>query len=222
MIRLTEQDHARIAEAVRLAEAGSDGEIVTIVAPASDRYNDVPLHWALLAMLLVLALLASWPAPLVRLVDLAVGGWDKAPMLRSTLTILLVLLAATFAVARLVFGAIRMRTTPAATKARRVRRRAEEHFRVAAGQRTRAATAVLLYLSLAERRAELVADVAIAARVAPAVWGEAMAALVAAVRDGRPADGLVDAVARVGIVLTEHFPRSADDTDELPDRVIEL
>ena len=49
-----------------------------------------------------------------------------------------------------------------------------------------------------------------------------MAALIAGVRAGRPGDGMVDAVAQVGVVLAAHFPRSVDDTNELPDRLIEL
>ena len=112
--------------------------------------------------------------------------------------------------------------TPRATKARRVRRRAILLFRTAAEARTRGRTGVLLYLSLDEHRAELVADSAINAKVAPEVWGEAMAALVTAIRDGRPGEGMAQAVAQVGVVLADHFPREADDINELPDRLIEL
>lgn len=49
-----------------------------------------------------------------------------------------------------------------------------------------------------------------------------MQALVAAVKDGRAADGMIAAVEQIGAVLTEHFPRSADDRNELPDRLILL
>ncbi|HWK35067.1 TPM domain-containing protein, partial [Sphingomonas sp.] len=87
---------------------------------------------------------------------------------------------------------------------------------------TVAATGVLLYLSLDEHRAELIADESIHTKVSQDVWGAAMAALVAAVKDGRPGDGMADAVAQIGIVLAEHFPRGADDVNELPDRLIEL
>ena len=49
-----------------------------------------------------------------------------------------------------------------------------------------------------------------------------MAALLAGLRAGRPADGLVDAVGKVGAVLAQHFPRADDDVNELPDRLIEV
>ena len=94
--------------------------------------------------------------------------------------------------------------------------------KVGAERRTAARIGVLIYLSLAERRAEIVADDAIHAEVAAERWGEAMAALVAEVRDGRPGDGMAAAVAQIGAVLAEHFPQDRGRRNELPDRLIEL
>ena len=85
-----------------------------------------------------------------------------------------------------------------------------------------AATGVLLYLSLAEHRAEIIADVGIHERVSPDVWGHAMAALIAGVKDGRAGEGMAAAVEEIGVVLAEHFPRSGSNPNELPDRLIEL
>ena len=39
---------------------------------------------------------------------------------------------------------------------------------------------------------------------------------------GRLGDGMVAAIERVGAVLSEHFPRSEADTNEIPDKLIEL
>jgi len=222
-MRLTEADHARVSAAVTAAEAETDGEIVAVVAGRSDAYHDVALHWAVLAMLLVLALLAWQPAPVEWLHAALVDAWSDPPP-RWYLTFALVLMAATFLVARVVLAldALRIALTPGATKTRRVHRRAMTLFRTAAEKRTRAATGVLLYLSLAEHRAEIIADESIHTKVAQEVWGEAMATLIAAVKQDRPGDGLAEAVAMIGKVLAEHFPRSEGDTNELPDRLIEL
>ena len=73
-----------------------------------------------------------------------------------------------------------------------------------------------------ERRAEIVADEAIASRVSDEVWGEAMAAMLAQIRAGHLAEGMAAAVERVGAVLAQHFPRAEDDVNELPDRLIEV
>ena len=130
----------------------------------------------------------------------------------------------TFLVVRylLAIRPLRMALTPAATKTRRVHARALALFRASAEHRTMAATGVLLYLSLDEHRAEIVADAAVHAQVAPERWGQAMATLVAAIREGRTADGLIAAVAAIGAVLSQVLPKTIDNTNELPDRVIEL
>jgi putative membrane protein len=223
-MHLTEQDHAVVTEAVAAAERNTDGEIVTVVAGQSDSYLDVAMHWAVLAMLLVLALLSVWPGIAAALYERVFDPWTQVVHPSVLLLIALVLQVLVFLVVRLLLTLpqVRLAVTPGATKTRRVRRRAMGLFRTAAEKRTRGRTGVLLYLSLAEHRAELIADEAIHAKVAPEVWGEAMAALVGAVREGRVADGMAQAVAQVGVVLAEHFPRSADDVNELPDRLIEL
>jgi putative membrane protein len=174
-------------------------------------------------MLLVLALLAAWPELASAIEARIWDGWGGSSP-GAPFAIALGLLALTFLLVRLLFAwrPLRLAATAPRTKERRVRRRALELFRTAAEKRTRAATGVLLYLSLDERRAELIADESIHSRVEPETWGEAMADLVEEVKAGRPGVGMARAVERIGAVLAEHFPRSADDRNELPDRLIEL
>ena len=210
--------------AVAAAEEHTDGEIVTIVARTSDAYHDVGLHWAVLASLLVLALLSAFPNSVDAIHFLTGDPWNEHVSTGTALTIATVLATVTFLVVRylLAIRPLRMALTPAATKTRRVHARALALFRASAEHRTIAATGVLLYLSLDEHRAEIVADVGIHSRVSSDVWGHAMAALVAAVKDGRPGDGMAAAVQEIGVVLAEHFPRTGSNPNELPDRLIEL
>ena len=222
-MRLSQADHAAVGAAVAAAEARTDGEIVTVVAPRSDAYHDVALHWAVLAMLGMLALLAAFPWIAERVWAL-VDPWAPRTPTGGLLAVALLLATATFLLARLLLASmpLRLALTPGSTASRRVRRRAVELFRVGTEHRTKARTGVLLYLSLAERRAEIVADEAIHSRVAPDVWGEAMAALLAATRDGRPGEGMAAAVERIGAVLAEHFARTEGDANELSDRLVAL
>lgn len=216
------EDHARVTAAVTAAEAGTAGEIVTAVAARSDGYRDAALHWAVLAMLAVPALLALRPRWAAAIAGRFGDRWSALP---AGAPYLLVLIAMTlvFLLVRLLLASERARiaVTPGATRTRRVRRQALALFRVGAERRTRGRTGVLIYLSVGERRAEIVADAAIHARVAEEVWAQAMAALLIEVRAGRPADGLIAAIAQVGTVLAEHFPREEDDVNELPDRLVE-
>jgi putative membrane protein len=224
MLRLSESEHAAVSAAVAKAEQLSDGEIVTIIAPKSDSYHDVGLHYSVLAMLLVPAALAMVPQGLIDRGLALLLGWN-AELARGMLMMLLfALLAFIFLIVRfaLAWMPLRMMLTPARTKNRRVRRRAIELFRVSADQRTSGRTGVLLYLSLLEHRVELIADQAIHGRVEPEVWGDAMAILIENVKGGRPGQGMTLAVEKIGAILAEHLPPTGGNPNELPDRLIEL
>jgi len=224
VMQLSEADHEKISAAIAAAEASSNGEIVAVATPISDPYHDVGLHWALIPLFAVLAWAAWRPTALVWWYNLLLGGWQSDPTLSQLLTLLMVFAALKFTVALLVMKwmPLRIALTPAATKHRRVRRRAVAIFKAAAERRTSGRTGILIYLSMAERRAEIIGDEAITKVTTPETWGEAMAALLVEVKQGRVGDGIVAAVERVGIVLAEHFPRSTSDTNEIPDKLIEL
>lgn len=221
---LNEADRARISAAVAKAEALSDGEIVTIITPRSDAYHDVGLHYALLTMFLFLALVATFPLFFSDLAIMLFGGWEHRLSPSMLMTLLLGVEIILFLLVRyaLAWMPLRMALTPQSTKIRRVRRQAIALFRASAQNRTRDRTAILLFLSLAERRAEIVGDATINAEVAPEAWGDAMVALIHHVRQGRSADGMVEAVGQMGAILARHIPRSTDNPDELPNSVIEL
>jgi putative membrane protein len=221
---LTQADRQRVSDAIAAAEANSSGEIVAVATPISDAYHDVALHWALIPLFAVLAWAAWRPTALIWWYNFLFGGWQPDPTLSELLTLLMVLAALKFTVALLVLKwmPLRLALTPPATKHRRVRRRAITIFKAAAERRTSGRTGILIYLSIAERRAEIVADEAILKITDEHTWGEAMTALITEVRQDRPADGIVAAIERVGAVLAEHFPRSADDLNEIPDALIEL
>ena len=210
--------------AIAAAEATTDGEIVAVATPLSDSYHDVALHWAVAMMILVLAWAAWRPDWLLWWFGLFFGGWRPEPTLGELLTFLMVLAVLKFTVVLLILKwmPLRLALTPASTKARRVRRRAIALFKAAAERRTENRAGILIYLSMGERRAEIVADEAITKVTTPETWGEAMAVLLADVRDRRPGDGIAAAVQRIGFVLAEHFPKTSANPNEIPDKLIEL
>ena len=78
---------------------------------------------------------------------------------------------------------------------------------------------ILIFVSLAERYARIIADDEIATRVAQSEWQAAVNALVAHMRDGRIADGFVTAINLCGNELAKHFPRTATSNNAQPDRI---
>jgi putative membrane protein len=224
MLTWSEADQQKVSAAIAAAEGKSAGEIVAVATPISDPYHDVALHWALVPLFAVLAGAAWCPSGLTRIYHLLLGGWQPDPTLSELLTLVLVLAALAFTIALLVLKwmPLRLALTPPATKHRRVRRRAVMVFKTAAERRTAGRTGILIYLSMAERRAEIIGDEAILAVTDEHTWGEAMAALLVEVRQGRPGDGICAAIERIGVVLSEHFPRSDADINEIPDKLILL
>ncbi len=221
---LSAQDHVRVSEAVHQAEANTSGEIVTIIADHSDRYLDVALWWSAVATMLALTIIALFPAFHGHLIGFFSNGWVTEVSFADGLRFALAVAVLTFTLVRLAFQWVPLRValTPGIVKARRVRRRAIRYFKAGAERRTAGRTGILIYLSLTERRAEIVADEAIHAMVPDEKWGDAMVDMIVPVREGRVADGMIAAIHDVGAILSAHFPRADDDRNELPDRLIEL
>lgn len=82
---------------------------------------------------------------------------------------------------------------------------------------TRGRTGVLLYVAVADRRFAIYGDEAIHAVIGQAGWTAICAQLGQRFAAGAFCDGLCEAVAAVGRALAGHFPRAADDLNELPD-----
>jgi putative membrane protein len=221
---MNEADHQIVSDAVSAAEAHTNGEIVTIVTDYSDHYGDVANLWASIAAFASLSAMALFPKFYLGLLDWASGGWQHDYTPGAYLGFILAIMAIKWLVMRLIMNwmPLRVLLTSKGLKQRRVRQRAIDLFKVSAQGRTVASTGILIYLSMREHRAEIVADAAIAAKVAPEIWGDAMIALITHVREGRAGAGMAEAVALVGIVLAEHFPKGNDTVNELPDRLIEL
>ncbi len=221
---LSDADHLRVSAAVHKAEAGTAGEIVTIITARSDRYQDVALWWAIGAALVALAVLAAFPAIVLDKLALLTNGWSEEWTLAEGLELALAVAGLKFIAVRLILQwmPLRLWLTPKIVKGRRVRGRAIRYFKVGTERRTLGRTGILIYLSTDEHIAEIVADEAIHAAIDQSLWGEAMAKLVGAAREGRLTDGMVAAIEDVGALLAAHFPRSDTDINELPDRLIEL
>ncbi len=224
MAYLNAAQHKIVSDAVAEAESITSGEIVTVLADRSDGYSDVVLVWAAALAFSAMSLFAVLPQPFLDLWDSLIGGWmhEWTTGELASMTIALGLVAFALGWLLLSWDPLRFALAPGPVKTTRVHDRAIKHFKVGAERRTHGRTGVLLYLSMREHRAEIVADQPIAEKVPAEVWGEAMADMLVEIKEGRIAEGLAAGVRDVGKVLSEHFPRADDDENELPDRLIEV
>jgi putative membrane protein len=221
---LSSEDHRRVIAAVSEIEARTSGEIVTVLAERSDGYSDVALCWAAAASLAALVALAIAPDFYLGLYERLTGGWVTEWTPRAIFEVAALVAALKFAGMLLIqlWQSLKFFLVPGPIRTTRVHERAVSAFRIGAERRTHGRTGILIYLSMREHRAEILADASIASKVPPEVWGDAMLALLAEVKQGRVADGMIAAVERVGKVLEEHFPAGSGNPNELPDRLIEV
>lgn len=199
---LTPEARTRLAGTVARAEAGTAGEIVVMVSRQAGAYRSVVLLAALAA-----ALVLPWPLILLT-------AWSAAAIVLAQAALVAALLLASLQ------ERLRLALVPRTLRRARAREAARRAFWSRGLSRTRARTGVLLYLSLAERHAEIVTDLGVLGRVPQAAWDAILSDLVRDLGRGAIEAGLTAAVERVGARLAEHLPAGPDDPDELPNRVI--
>ena len=234
---LSTEDHERIRLAVDAAETRTSGEIVCVVARECSEYWEVPLVWAIAAALIapiaglliglrpdvIAALKGDWAATLGSAWIAANAGGTEAAV-NHALIAYAVLQAALFVIVALAvtIPAVRRALTPRALKRERVHRRALEQFAARAYHLTKDDTGVLIFASLAERQALVIADDGVASKVGPDAWPKVVDALVSGMKAKDPGGGFARAIEAAADILAAHCPRNPGDTSQLPDTVIEL
>lgn len=204
MALMADNDKQRVADAIRAAEQKTSGEIFCVVARRVGSYRLVPVAWAAAVALFV-------PLPLIEFTEASVEA-------------IYMIQLCTFIAISLILShpKLRVRAVPKLARFERAERAAMRQFLAHGLQNTKDRTGVLIFVSVAERYAAIIADEGINAKVEQGVWDAAMADLVTAIREKRAADGLVAAVERCGAVLAQHFPAKPGDKNEIPNRLVEI
>jgi putative membrane protein len=200
----SEDDRRVVREAIARAEKKTVGEILPVVVERSDPHPGANWLAALLCVLIGSALTAAWlpwdsPA-LVLLLQLAMGvvGFALAALLPDFKRLFI----------------FPHRATNVAEE------QAFQEFYAHGLHKTVAATGVLIFVSLLERRAIVMADEGIHSKVEDDFWDGTNALILQGIRGGSIRDGLVAGIDRAGDRLAEHFPWVEGDRDEIPNRLI--
>lgn len=198
---ISQDDQRRISNAIQSAEAKSAGQIVCVLAQTSSRSTALPVFLASVAALAL--------------------PWLLVALTSMTVYRILSLQALLFIAVLLVLCLPRVRVALLPRRARRAvaHRVAMEQFTRRGLGRAKAPPGILIFVSLAERYARIIADDAVASRVRPSEWQTAIDALIAHIRDGRIAEGFIAAIDICGNELTTHFPRGEAHQEPLPDRI---
>lgn len=201
----SEPEQQRIKDAVEAVELRTSGEIVPMVVEASYDYPRTEILGAGLTALPT-ALFLTW----------LFGGdsiWFFLPLFVAFYLLFVSIIRRT--------PALKRRLTHPAEMDVEVEEKALVSFLERGLHRTRDETGILILISLMEHRVHVLADRGINAKVPPGTWDEIVSMVVAGLRSGDACAALCRAIDRCGDLLEEHFPVRRDDTDELPNLILD-
>lgn len=214
---LSEADNQKIKEAVARAESKTSGEIVTALIKESSDYAFHELLASLFGGFIFYTVCLIFYGDISRWLEKAFWSYnDSWPAIFigvSTVAVIgiLYLMANIEGVDRLIVSA--------KTIDRKVKRRAMLFFGEAGLFDTKDRTGILIFISLREKRVELIADKGINDKVHKDTWTDIVDQLIEDIKKGNMVDGLAQAVESCGSRLVEHFPIEPDDENELSDDV---
>jgi putative membrane protein len=200
---LTDAAKDALTGAVRTVEAASSAELVIAVRPSSGYYLHADLLAGLVFAFAALAFLLYSPW------EFGLAWFVVDPLFAAAVGVLLA--------PRL--PGLRRLLTPLAVRRRQAETAARSAFVEKKVHRTSGRTGILLYISLLEREAVLVADTGVEAVTASESWKAAAAAIEEAVRRGEDGAAVARRVEALAGVLSPVLVRSADDVDEIADEV---
>ena len=146
--------------------------------------------------------------------------WPLLFLTRWSAQRVLLIQLAVFVVALAIFSwePVRLRLVPRPVQRARAHREAVEQFFARGMTRTKSRCGVMIFVSLAERYARIIADEGITAKVKDAEWQTAVTGLTESMRQGDIAGGFIAAIERCGALLAERAPPTGE-PDNLPDRL---
>ena len=198
----------RIEAAIAAAEAETTGEIVPVLVRRSSTIGHV---WVLAFSLVLVVLLA---ADIPDLLVYAIGG----PQVAWIIACGIFAAGAGLLLSRL--NVVQRFLISREDQMRQVDMRAEIEFYELGLSETEARTGVLLFVSLMEQRAVVLADHGIAEKLDNEIWNEIVGAMVDSVKKGDFAGGMCVGIEQSGRLLATHFPAAAENPNELRDHLI--
>jgi putative membrane protein len=204
---LKPEEAEHITQAIGEAESTTSGEIVPMIVRRSSTIGHVPV--ILLTFLVALFFVLDGP------------GWQAEAIGAHWLWYLVdvVLLIVVTAVGARLPWMQRLLTTRA-DQALQVDSRSVIEFYESNIHRTKDATGVLIFISLMEHRAVVLADKAINDKVAKDTWREVCDQLIVGIKKKHLGQAICQAVLTSGEIMTPEFPIQSDDENELRDHLI--
>jgi len=203
MIEITQTERDKVSQAVLEAEKHTTGEIVPMIVTQSDDYSGA--RWRLaVAGALFSGFLAYF----------FLGDYDPAWILYAQIPGLYI----GYALGN--FGAILRPFMLEAKIDEEVNQRALQAFYEHNLHATKDRTAILIMVSLLERRVEILADAGINSKVPKDTWQDIVSDMITCIKTNDLSEGFCIAVSECGNILAKDFPGSHDNPDEVCNKLI--
>ncbi len=204
---LSKEDLAYLANAISEVEKKTSGELRLIIAKRSSLTSHViPMLAFIFA---TVSMVYLWQTRHLHM--LGDAGWHMPAALGGSFVL-------AFVLGRLRF--IQRRLTWPSDLEHQVLMRAETEFHREGLSNTADKTGILIFLSLFERQAVVLADKGIASKIEKTVWGDVVQIILDGVRQNTLKENLELAIKRCGELLHKQFPIQTGDKNELPNHVI--
>lgn len=200
----------QIGEAITAQEARTSGEIVAVLAAQSGSYGLLPLFIAAFIALLVPLLMLY--LPMMSEGRFVVWSADKIYFLQLVVFVGLAML--------LSIRPVRYWIVPQSIKRNWARAHALEQFAAQEMHTTQGRTGVMIFVSVVEHYAEVIADKGIYEKVPYGQWQELVDEMVAHIEKKDPKQGFLVAIERAGDLLHAHFPPGSAPENELANHLI--
>lgn len=199
-----------MTDAVHKAELRTSGEIVPMIVSQSDSYPLAKIRGSFLFALPVALLLTAPVAGMF---------WLEPTNMWIFLTLLLPLFWGGTLVIHF-FPGIKRYLLSGEDMEAEVQETALAAFFTERLYKTRDANGILIFISLLERKAWVIADSGISNRIAHERWQDAVSVITNGIREKRQCQALCQAIGMIGEILEKEFPIGADDHNELHDLII--
>ncbi len=198
-----------ISESVAKAESKTSGEIVPMIVQSSCVTGHVPV---IIFCLLVIAYF------ILDLASLQLNYLGESRAWAIYLINIIVIITTTNLLSRL--SLIKRLLTNNEDMINQVNMRSELEYFESGITKTRDSTGILLFVSIMEHRAVVLADKAISDVVPPETWSGVCSTLITGIKSGNMEQAFIDAINECEKILTPHFPIKPDDTNELSNHLI--
>lgn len=233
----TEQDEQAVAQAIAKAEQNTSGEIVAAITPASHTYSFWELLYALVFSAAVFAVFIFFSEPITAVFERLL--WTTLSVrFVSAFSALLIFVCTALCFLCANIPAIDRIIVPSRYRKDAVLRRALRFFAESGVYETKEHSGILIFISLLEHEACIIADRGMHTKVAQEQWNDLASQLVAGFANAHNAQvahtapetyipspaakALIQTIENCGDLLASHFPAPDNNIDELNNSLIVL